>query len=568
MSIGFTILKQFGASGFTMDSQCPVRFTSSEAQYGFGRQTNAKFQEDKLFLENQQYIYGIDGPVLNLQELKKNYAISDWSALFLHLYEKHKENLGSQLKGDICGFVFNKQTEELLVFNNGVGTRRIYYGQTEKGLIITPALLPLSKWYQAQGLPQSLNRFAAYSLLTYGTMPGNSTLIQNVHRLLAGEALLVKSGQLLVHRFVDYNDVVLSERTAPDFLEEINERFVHLLRLEMDKDQEYGYHSIGTLSGGLDSRMCLMLAHKMGYNVQPFCFSQSGYYDEPIARDIAKWMGKELWFFPLDNARHLFDLEENLEHYDALSFYTTSAHFAWALKQLDLSQTGMIHTGMLGDGVFGSTLSAPKLGKPNLVSKLISNKLYPKIEKEIQAFAKNYASEESYSIYNRMFNLTISGTYICAPYGYHSTPFMDADLIQLLQSIPPEMKYFQRLYIQWINQYHPEVNQFTWERTRMKPTAHWKTLLSRYTLKMEQLFRKYTGNEHLLSMSPYKLWAKQYPEIKQFYQQQYDQRVALLSADKELAADVRLLFETGNPVEQAMALTLLGGIERYGISLG
>ena len=102
----------------------------------------------------------------------------------------------------------------------------------------------------------------------------------------------------------------------------------------------------------------------------------------------------------------------------------------------------------------------------------------------------------------------------------------------------------------------------------MKPDAHWKTLLSRYTLKLEQLYRRYTGNEHLLSMSPYKLWAKQYPEIKQFYQQQYEQRVALLSADKELAADVRLLFETGSPVEQAMALTLLGGIERYGIRVG
>jgi asparagine synthase (glutamine-hydrolysing) len=358
-------------------------------------------------------------------------------------------------------------------------------------------------------------------------------------------------------------------------LEEINERFLHLLRLEMDKDQQYGYRSIGTLSGGLDSRMTLMLAHKLGYDVQPFCFSQSGYYDESIARDIAKWMGKELWFFPMDGAKHLFDFEENLENYDALSFYTTSAHFAWALKQLDLrltglpgSMTGMIHTGMLGDGVFGSTLSAPELRRPNLVSKLISNKLYPKIEKEIQAFAKNYATEESYSIYNRMFNLTISGTYICAPYGYHSTPFMDADFIQLLQSIPPEMKYFQQLYLQWINQYHPEVTQFTWERTRMKPTAHWKTLLSRYTLKMEQLYRKYTRNEHLLTMSPYKLWVEQYPEIKQFYQQQYEQRMALLSEDKELAEDVKLLFETGNPVEQAMALTLLGGIERYGLRVG
>lgn len=563
MSIGFTIIKHKTRPIQSSGSGKALSFKASAYQYDFYHQTNSKFQLDKLFVETQQYIYGIDGPILNLRELLVQHGESSWETLFIDLYEEYKENLPAHLKGDFAGFVFEKETEQFLVFNNDVGTRRIFYTNTEDGFIVAPALLQLSNYCNANGTTGRLNRFAAYSMLTYGAMQENQTLIENVYRLLAGESLVFKSNQLEVNRYVDYNDIDTTEKPTSLLLEEVNDHFVRALRQEMDKDQEYSYQSIGTLSGGLDSRMTVMLAHKLGYRMKTFCFSQSNYHDERIARDIAKHIGEELIFLPLDEAKHLFELEENLESYDALSFYTNAAHFAWGLKQLDLKRTGLIHTGMIGDGIFGGGLTAPKVQRPNLRSKVISNKLFPKIETEMKKIADGYANEESFYLYNRLLNLTISGTYICAPYGYHSTPFMDAELIKLLFSIPPKEKYFHKLYMEWINRFHPEVTAFPWERTRMKPTAHWKTLLSRYTLKMEHLYRKYTNTEHLLTMAPYALWVKQYPEIEQFFNAEYERRKELVQGDKELATDVSTLFEKGNTVEKSMVLTLLGGIERY-----
>ncbi|MFK7810703.1 MAG: asparagine synthase-related protein [Saprospiraceae bacterium] len=568
MSIGFTIIKHSPDQSLpALKCQSEITYSTASANYSFYHNTNEKFQNDKLFSENKKYIFGIDGPILNLSEFKNEYQINSWDNLFLELFEKYKSDLPKYLKGDFSGFVFEKETEQLLFFNNDVGTRRIYYAQSEDNLIIVPALIQLSDFFTLNKKENKLNRFAAYSLLTYGTMSGNQTLIENATRLGAGEALILKNKKLNINRYIDYNNIVYKERPEAAVLEGINDRFLHALRLEMEKDVDYGYESIGTLSGGLDSRMSIMLADKLGYKIKSFCFSQSGYYDEHTARAIAKSIGQEFVFLPLDKAGHLFDYEENLESYDALTFWTNSAHFAWGLKQLDLEKTGIIHTGIIGGGVFGSLLTAPRELAPNLTSRLISKKLYPKIETQIKTFAKNYVNEEIYALYNRMLNMTISGTYICAPYGYHATPFMDSELMKLIYSIPPEKKYYHHIFIKWINKYHPEVTRFPWERTRMNPTAHWKTKFSRYTLKLEHLYRRYTGNAHMLTMTPYDLWEKQYPGITEFFQQEYDQRIDLLEEDKELHADVRLLFESGNLVEKSMAMTLLGGVERYGLTM-
>ena len=568
MPTGFTIIITKKENNNFDKNQKRISYTTHAKSYDFLYSTHSKFADDKLFGESPQYIYGLDGAIHNLQKLKNNYAEASWSELFISLYEKYKDNLPAHLKGDFCGFVFEKRTARLLVFNNPAGTRRMYYHQGEELFIIAPSLKQLSDYcILRQGKRWRLHRFAAYCLLSYANVLGNHTLMQDVYRLGAGECLRYTQGLMHLHRYEDYNAVRLADKSEKQFLDEINTCFLSALEQQMAKDKEYGYTSFATLSGGLDSRMVFMLAQKMGYELQPFCFSQSSYHDEIIARQIAASMQKQLNFVPLDQANHIFDFEENLEAYDALSIYTSSAHFAWALKQLDMSKAGIIHTGMIGDGVFGGVLSAPRMQKPNIRATLITAKLFPKIENEVQAFAKNYHCEESYLLYNRMFNLSITGTYICKNYGYHASPFMDADLIKLMRSVPPKMKYFHKMYIRWINAYHPEVSQFTWERTRMKPNAHWKTLWSRYTLKAEHLYRRLAGQQQLLTMTPSEYWYRQYPKIDRFYRQLYDGKKHLVAADVELAKDLASLFEKGKVAEKALVLTLLGGIERYDIKI-
>ncbi len=570
MKIGFTILHNLPAEHpFEETAQQQISFVSSRhgKRSDFYYSSNDKFQNDKLFSESNNFILGLDGVILNLKELKNAYQITSLETLLLHLYEKYQTKMPDRLAGEFCGFIFDKNKEKLFVFTNHTGSRKLYYGHWNDTLIVASELESISNFYKASNVSAKLNRYAAYVLLTFGGMLGNDTLIKGVKRLTGGEYLLAQHSKTEIDKYKDYNKVALSKNSEDQIIADLDSTFKTALIQQLEKDREYNYQHIATLSGGLDSRMTVMLAHKMGYSIDSFCFSQSGYHDEIIARKIAKDMGKELTFIPLDTAAHLFDFDENLKAYDGLNFYLNSAHFAYGLKQLDLQKYGLIHTGMIGDGLLGSVLSQPRTVPPKVESKLISDMLYFKIEKEVNDFAKNYTAEDPFYLYNRMLNVTIAGTYVCTPYSYHATPFMHPQFLELSLSIPPEIKFKQSIYLKWINQYHPEVTRYKWERTGMRPNAQWKMEWSRYTKKLEQLFYRFTSQGHKLSMTPYAHWYASNPKVKPFFNELFENKKQVLARDPELAADTAALFTEGNVPERSMVLTLLGAIELFGLEI-
>ncbi len=59
--------------------------------------------------------------------------------------------------------------------------------------------------------------------------------------------------------------------------------------MEFDKDIEYGYKHLVSLSGGLDSRMTTYVANDLGYgdSIVNLTFSKTNYVDEQTAKDIA-----------------------------------------------------------------------------------------------------------------------------------------------------------------------------------------------------------------------------------------------------------------------------------------
>ena len=94
-------------------------------------------------------------------------------------------------------------------------------------------------------------------------------------------------------------------------IEMLDIKFREAIRLQFEKDREYSYKHLVTLSGGLDSRMTSWVAHQMGYVDQlNLTFSQSDYLDETIAKKIAADLKHEWIFKALDNGTFLKDIDE------------------------------------------------------------------------------------------------------------------------------------------------------------------------------------------------------------------------------------------------------------------
>ena len=169
---------------------------------------------------------------------------------------------------------------------------------------------------------------------------------------------------MVIYQFINITSLPalpIYDATEDEIIKEIDNRFKEAVAAEYDKDLEYGYRHVATLSGGLDSRMNVTYAKKLGYqNLLNITFSQSDYPDELIAKRIATDYGYEFLFFSFDNGNYLKDIEKPVSMNDGLIFYAGSAHVLSVISLLEWDQSGLLHGGLAGEIFKGALLSEPR----------------------------------------------------------------------------------------------------------------------------------------------------------------------------------------------------------------
>lgn len=526
---------------------------SGKYSYFFKSFQFQKFQKDKVFQENSDFIIGIDGVVLNLERLKTSFGISSFFDLIIYLYSQKGKQFFNVFKGEFCGFIFDKTKEELYFFNNKTATKQIFYSQEKDTFMVSNSFRDVIDFKQQN----YLNINAVYDMLCFGGMLENKTFVNGIYKLLAGEYICFQNQKFSQEVYYDYNEIPISIFTKQEAINQFDEAFKEAVILEFEKDKSYNFEHIATLSGGLDSRMTVMLAHKLNYLAKTFCFSQTGYADEFIAQQIANDLHFEHEFIALNGSKYLMDLQKMVSINAGCQNYNGSAHYSYALDRINLSKFGLIHTGQIGDALLGGMVSKDK----NYFSKSISTKFLNNVKYE-----KNYRDEEIFKLYNRLFNLTNYGSLVVeAQQTYLVSPFLDSEVMEIGFAIDPKLKYNQNIYIDWINQKQSEVTKYKWERTGFRPNAAWKTEFSRYTKKLESIYLKMTKNTKLLSMTPDEYWFEKDKSIQAFYENYFNENIELLSSNVALYKDLKDFYTTGDLEAKSSVLTILETVRQFGI---
>lgn len=558
---GFDIIVN-NKEGVNLEGNSKIVFTSPKSKKVtcFGYNSFDKFSNDSLFIELNDLIIGVDGVLLNFQQLKNEYAKSNLETLILHLWMSKGQRFVRELKGEFNGFIFNKKNEELFVFVNQTGTKPLYYHQTKDSLLVFSDIYKLINCSKKFNNGLKLNKTAFYDLVTYGAMIERNTLAQDVYKLMACEFLLFSNYSLKVGLYEDLNLIDSKPSSNSQSIESLDETFSKAVRNEYEKDLEYGFKHIATLSGGLDSRFNVLNALKQGYRNDVFCFSQSKYLDNRIANEIAKYYDLNLDFIPLDGGDYFKNIEKNVRVGRGGSFYISAAHLDYALNQQNLSEFGLLHTGLIGDAILGGLLTKDA---SNFSLKTISNKFKHK-GSDIEKFKSKYNSSELFRLVNRIFNLTNTGSFVVESHNtYLVSPFMDIDFIKTCLAIKPELKYNGKLYIEWINKRHKELTKFTWERTAMKPTTYLKTQLSLYSNKLKLELFKLLKLENNLSMNPVEYWYRNNNSLPFFFDQIFNDFINQVN-DKELEKDLRVIYG-GSVIEKTAVLTLIEFVKKNNI---
>ena len=534
-----------------------------QTENAFLQQTTLnKFMADKLFCEDHDVLIAIEGIILNSSELMLANETLFEAVKRLYLFEK--EEFVSRLKGDFSGVVYDKCNHQWVVFTNQTGAKRIFYYQNNDFLLFSSELNALSEVMRILKIKLSLNKSAAYSILTSGFMLNQITYIDHVYRLMPGCLLSLNSKSVYLHSYFNLKEIQANSDKVSVSIDRIDTLFKQAIQRAFEKDKSYNLKHIATLSGGLDSRMTVLVAHKMGYSEQlNFTFSQANYLDEQIAKQIAIDHQHEFLFQSLDHGNYLQNIDEIVSYNDGLVLFSGAAHVLKACKNMNFENYGLIHTGLIGDAVLGSFLTKPFRTKPQVAASVYSSKLIHKAETYIASIQQQYPTEELYKFYGRGFMGAMNGNYYFDAFSQSVSPFLDIDFLSYCYSIPENLKFKQKIYIDWIASKHHEFAKYPWEKTGISPLlslSYQKYLVPAYYKRMGlKVFDKLSGKMKS-GMNPFDFWLNQNPKLALHFSDYFQQYIDLID-DSELRNDCIWLFQNGNWNERFQVLTLLSAIK-------
>jgi len=528
----------------------------------FYRHTNNKFLYDKAFNQKDELFIVFEGILLNKEDLTKKKANISTIDLYSEIYTK-KSSLLNQLRGEWSGAIYNKIENNLIAFTNQTSSKPVFYYNTDELFILSSELKSITDILHINNIKNELDEDGAVMLLTYGYMLEDYTLIKGIKKLKAGYYLELTNNKLSITKYHEFKYAPL-EKSKEYYIEELDKLFTKAVHQEYLKDKEYNYKHFSTLSGGLDSRMNIMIANKLKFDTTNFCASQNNYLDEKIAKKISSDLKNEFLFTSLNNGIFLYNIDRPVNSNDGLVFYSGSAHILDSLKNINFNDYGLVHTGMLGDGILGNFVKDKKDNKLNIKDGLKSDINFKNIELLVEKIQANYDNKELFLLYNKGFNAVLNGYLAINMYTEASAPFLDVDFLEFCLTIPNKYRYNEKIYREWILKKHPNIAKYRWETTglplRFGPKVRYFTRGAYYILNNWLKLRNFN-----YTMIPINTWYIKNKKISETYNDYYNRNISLLNNDK-IKIIVEELFNSKNPSNLVLPLTLLSAIKLHKIS--
>lgn len=523
---------------------------------------------DNFYMKSDQFDFLFEGVLLNKQKLLNEFALKDFETLIRELYFHKKEQIINLFDGEFRGFIFDKEKKKFYVFTNVTSTQRVFYTKINEQVFIDTNLVRFNETLRNSGIVTQPDIESLYQLLCFSNLAERKTPIKNIQKLLDSHFLELDCIDL-VYREVEYfslAEIPVFTGTKDKAIDCIHEIFSDAVVMEYQKDTELGKDHLALLSGGLDSRVAMMYALKN--NQKPgnaLCFSQSGYYDHTISKKIAADYDIHYEFIPLDGGQFLKKIDELTEISEGMVFYTGGIHVSHAMENMEYENFALFHSGQIGDGVLGGFNTEPRRKKPTTFKIVEFPKFLPKVKDSLEDILKNYETEELFLYRNIAYNRTLLGAHVLQQKRYQTSPFMAKEFLKLAISLPEEWKFNHRFYLEWINKHCKEATKYRWERTLMKPDAHWKTGFGDKVLKRSYnlLNNRILKSPQNSSMYPYQFYFDNDLAIQKYYQQYFEDNLHRITDYKELSEDVSALFDSENFNSKTKAINILSIFKLY-----
>ena len=508
---------------------------------------NGKFKKDSWVLQQDGKLLGFDGINLtntqfdvinNLEDIKK--VISSINGSFTCIYKDEKD-------------------QNLSLFADQTGSRQLFYYWSSSFFAFSSSIFLLTDILRHFNIQPTLSVPASYMMLSLGYLLEDYTLVSEIKKITAGHYITANKTDVKVNQYHNYYREVENNQLTDELLEEIDNKFRRSVELEYEKDKEYGFNHLATLSGGLDSRLNVMLAHKYGFDdITALTFSEGFKSDELTARKISNDLSLKHIILLLNNGFQLYDIETPLVLNNCSVFYFGAAQTLAAVKRLNFSDYGLFHNGGLAESSKGGYLSGKEHFLPGLDKRYaVSDKLFKRMDSELlKDIFKKYPNEEMFITYNRGFNAIHNGSWMTMPFADSVYTYMNTDFADLAYSIHPKLRFNGFLTVEWIKRLHPELGNYPWKRG-IKPTNNRsKILFSKINYRLKLIITQRQDTP-----VPFNQWYDASPTLQQFVKNQFENSVSWNMIPNEIGEDVKGLFSNGSVTEKLLCISYLKSIE-------
>ena len=524
-----------------------------------------KFENDKIFYNNQQYLLILDGIILNKEKLINDNE--NWTAYLIDEYKK-SDLFFNELRGSFSGVIYDKEKKKIIVFSDQIGSKFLFYYVNDEIIFVSSQMQEVYSFLKQNNIQYSLSVENAYLILSYGFTIEDRTICNKIKKLEPGSYLIRESEQekmvqkdyYLIDNEPDYTI------TEDDAIELLDTEFCRAIKLEFDHDINNGYKThFVSLSGGLDSRMVCWVAHQLGYvNQVNFTFSQTNYLDESIPQQISSDLKHEWIFKSLDSGTWLKNIDEVTKESGGNVLYYTLGHELSLNKYINMQNFGTIHSGQLGDAIFGASLAKSKNqnDKFELGDGAYSTRYLSKID-GLQLH-RNYKNVEIANLYYRGFS-GANGCCVCTnSYNEMVSPFTNIDLMENTLKIPIKMRYKHYIYKKWILSKYPKAADYIWEKSGTKIGRKFGIIrYGTHEVPIEQIWRKiqykYFGKKaenDNKSMNPYGYYMDTNSDLSNYLMNYFKSNMYCVS-DKNLSNLLTDIMNSNNHMEMIQALSVI-----------
>jgi asparagine synthase (glutamine-hydrolysing) len=234
-----------------------------------------------------------NGEIYNFQQLKRDlerrghrFKTNSDTETIVHAYEEWGAKCLEHLRGMFAFAIWDKRAEKLFIARDRIGKKPLFYATTGNGDFVFGS--ELKTLLEHREVARKISLPALDAFLTFGYVPEEFCIFENVHKLLPGHFLEFKNGKTQIEQYWDFPlEAKKTKKSELEIVAELQHLLEESIKIRMISEVPLG----AFLSGGVDSSAVVGLMSRLSSKpVKTFSigFEEDSYDELKYARVAAE----------------------------------------------------------------------------------------------------------------------------------------------------------------------------------------------------------------------------------------------------------------------------------------